>query len=166
MLEATQTIDCKLLCLKENTVAWNIHADVYILNSDGSLKDTCLHAVVAALLNTTLPAVEVKDDETCLRPDSKGLALGIKKYPIALTMGSFKGSLLTDITQREESLGGGITVVYDSTSKLVNIQKEGGTPFTEEALRKCADHAKSRAKSIKQEIEKGVGSKEKKGSLF
>eukprot|EP01063_Lacrimia_lanifica_P036667 TRINITY_DN7339_c0_g1_i1.p1 TRINITY_DN7339_c0_g1~~TRINITY_DN7339_c0_g1_i1.p1 ORF type:complete len:317 (+),score=139.06 TRINITY_DN7339_c0_g1_i1:148-1098(+) len=161
MLKATNAVDVEKLCVQPELCAWNLHVDLYVLNNGGSLKVACLHAAAAALLNTRLPQMEVHDGQPREVDGAAPKELGITKYPLGTTFCEYKGRMLADITEEEEALGSEVTVIHDSTARLVNVYKQGGAPLGEEVLKESISAAKARAKTLKQVIETSTASRGK-----
>eukprot|EP01061_Rhynchopus_euleeides_P022913 TRINITY_DN37414_c0_g1_i1.p1 TRINITY_DN37414_c0_g1~~TRINITY_DN37414_c0_g1_i1.p1 ORF type:complete len:316 (+),score=114.99 TRINITY_DN37414_c0_g1_i1:252-1199(+) len=152
MIMACNTLDLKQLCVEKEACACNLHVDLYVLNCDGSLRDACLHAAVGALLHTSLPHVEVKDNVPVPVP-GKSNPLQITQYPLSLSFAMYHGELLPDLTAKEEDLMDAFSVVHDSTSRLVNVYKQGGRRISDDHLKQAINAAKRLSKPIKEAIE-------------
>lgn len=59
-LSSAGAVDLSELCIDKGH-GWAVFLDIYVLDADGALLDTCLLAAVAALLALRLPRVEVND---------------------------------------------------------------------------------------------------------
>ena len=142
-----------------STHSMNLHVDLYVLSMDGSLRDTCLHAAVSSLMHTTLPIVEVEDSVPTALP-GKTRKLDITKYPMSITVGCFQDKLLLDLTEKEEGLVGGFSVVHDSTGRLLNVYRQGGKGrVTEDQLKAAIEAGKAHAKTLKGVIEGALSEK-------
>ena len=166
MIKTSNTVDLKLLCRHEE-FAWILHVDIFILSYSGSIRDACLAAATTALINTTLPDVEVNDDIPSIVPNS-GEVIKIAKFPVSSTVGQFKNNLLVDLSSSEETHSSVMTIVHDSTGRLLNVCKSSGPPVSADALRTAIEIARKTSKTIKDEIEgeATAGSKKKKKALF
>jgi exosome complex component RRP43 len=121
----------------QGQAAWIVYVDVVCLAADGSLFDAALLAAVGALRTLELPSVQVSDDgKVCVAPhgatpDARqgagtvqpavhGGRLEMHKLPVALTCGLWKGKILADPCEVEESMMDAfVTVTMDSQGSLV-----------------------------------------------
>ncbi|KAH8830760.1 ribosomal protein S5 domain 2-type protein [Flagelloscypha sp. PMI_526] len=72
------------LCIEAGSAVWCIYVDAICINHDGNAFDAGLVAMVAALLNTSLPQTMFDADSrrtTCSRKDSQPLSLNRKNLP-------------------------------------------------------------------------------------
>ena len=150
-----------------------------MLNCDGSLRDACLHAAVCALLRSSIPTIELEDGLP-VPVVGKDKKLAISHYPVSVTMGMFQGEILPDLTKEEEDMMTSFSVVHDSTSRLINVYKEGGKRLSEEGIKTAIDLAKGITKTLKTAMEattseqltpgepekKRAKTSKKKGKLF
>jgi len=125
------------LRIAQGQAAWIVYVDVVCLAADGSLFDAALLAAVGALRTLDLPSVQVSDDgKVCVaphgaapdarhaadaaRPAVRGGRLEMHNLPVALTCGLWKGKILADPCEVEESMMDAcVTVTMDSQGSLV-----------------------------------------------
>lgn len=121
----------------QGQAAWIVYVDVVCLAADGSLFDAALLAAVGALRTLELPSVQVSDDgKVCVAPhdatqDARRGAdaahpavhvgrLEMHNLPVALTCGLWKGKILADPCEVEESMMDAcVTVTMDGQGSLV-----------------------------------------------
>ena len=102
-------MDLEQLGIVPGKAAFGLDLTLCVLNADGNVRDACLLAAVAALQDTTLPAIVVQDGrvytlpkdasledvpQTLLSFPSKNLVLGV--IPVPLSMGSMSLSSTSD----------------------------------------------------------------------
>jgi hypothetical protein len=95
-LEAT--LDCSQL-RQEEKASWRLQLDVYVLDTDGSLLDSCLLAAVAALLALRLPRAEQTIGDSS-QPEQY---LRMGSLPLPCTFATVGDHLLADPTAEEEA---------------------------------------------------------------
>ena len=84
---------------QEETVLWRLQLDVYVLDADGSLLDSCLLAAVAALLALRLPSVAQAEGDS-VHPEQY---LRMGALPLSTTFTMIGDHLLADPTAEEEA---------------------------------------------------------------
>ncbi|KAF8776412.1 hypothetical protein HU200_003531 [Digitaria exilis] len=130
--------------------SWLAYLDIYCLNADGSLFDAALISAVAAFTHLETPLVSVGDDGRVftvggnegktkfefVNREKRKLTLG--DIPFSLTCALHKDIILADPTSEEESIiETYVTVVVDSSDRIVSIQKLGGSVASMEAIKGC-----------------------------
>ncbi|WVZ71495.1 hypothetical protein U9M48_020079 [Paspalum notatum var. saurae] len=161
VLMSSGTINLKDLCLINGKASWLAYLDIYCLNADGSLFDAALISAVAAFTHLEIPLVSVGDDGRVftvggnegktkfelVNREKRKLALG--GIPFSLTCALHKDNVLADPTSEEESvIETYITVVVDSSDRLVSIQKLGGAVTSMETVKECISLAKERRRKL------------------
>ncbi|KAI3854614.1 hypothetical protein MKX03_005210 [Papaver bracteatum] len=136
-------INLKELSLISGKAAWMAYLDIYCLDADGSLFDAALLSAVAALSSLCIPVVSVndegrvialsagnKDKKTVNEPLNKEKRkLTLSCIPFSLTCILHKKYILADPNSEEESIMETlVTVVLDSSNRLISLFKPGG-PF-------------------------------------
>eukprot|EP01116_Phalansterium_solitarium_P016804 TRINITY_DN3983_c0_g1_i2.p1 TRINITY_DN3983_c0_g1~~TRINITY_DN3983_c0_g1_i2.p1 ORF type:complete len:321 (-),score=23.88 TRINITY_DN3983_c0_g1_i2:12-905(-) len=131
-------------------LVWYLYVDIYCLNYDGNIYDASLLALIAALKNVRLPAVDISQDGTAfVKPDHAMASLDISDYPVALTFGTVDEHILADPTGDEELLlHGSFTVVYGSKGGLCSVVKPGGAAVSSESLQQCMHQCKQRVADV------------------
>lgn len=151
------------LCICEDKYVWCIYADLTCLNYGGNILDTALKALVAALSNTTVPKVNVVEQENedpivkvDLKENRKPLQLGA--VPISCTVSVFDDKLLLDPTDEEEECSEAcVTVVLcksaTTENELCHVHKPGGSAISPDKLHQCIALAKKNSKTIQRLID-------------
>ncbi|CCW68428.1 unnamed protein product [Phytomonas sp. Hart1] len=113
-------IDLRQLCVYANEACWVLTTSLTLLNVDGALRASALHAAVAALYNLALPRAQLPNGDVVNQID-----LHFSCVPIACTFGVLPKetlSFLVDTTAIEEMVCDGvITVAVDETGGLVDF---------------------------------------------
>ncbi|CAL4920985.1 unnamed protein product [Urochloa decumbens] len=163
VLISSGMLDLKELCLISGKASWLAYLDIYCLNADGSLFDAALISAVAAFTHLEIPLVSVGDDGRVftvggnegknkfelVNREKRKLILG--DIPFSLTCALHKDSILADPTSEEESiLETYVTVVVDSSDRIVSIQKLGGAVISMAAIKECVSLAKERRRKLRE----------------
>lgn len=173
-------INLKDLSIVSGKAALMAYVDVYCLNADGSLFDAALLSAVAALSHLEIPPLSVNkegrviaiSEETAegkLTPvnESKRKLL-FKSIPFSLTCSLHTTEetteskktkyILPDPTAEEEAIMDTfVTIVLDSSGRLVSIFKAGGAElaFTS-TVQDCISLAKGRVKELNSILEESL----------
>ncbi|WCJ33467.1 Exosome complex component Rrp42 [Euphorbia peplus] len=169
---SSNMIDLKELSLVSGKAAWMAYLDIYCLDADGSLFDAALFAAVAALSHLQIPIVSLNDDGrivTMSEEDQEGKSeknpvnkekrkLMLKSLPFSLTSILYKNYILADPTAEEESIMETlVTVVLDSSSRLVSFYKPGGSVLAyTSAVQDCVALTRQRVKELKQILDDAI----------
>ncbi|KAF5366815.1 hypothetical protein D9758_006556 [Tetrapyrgos nigripes] len=170
----------KTLCIEPGKAVWVLYIDATVINYDGNAFDAAVIAMVCALRNATLPYATY-DPETnrtiCTRPNTnpdkpaKQIRIemdnGRLKLPLTFSFGIVHYSspdanpslILPDPTSFEEPLlETAVTVILDSTGKLVGVEQTGASvPLTgtlvgstgyEDVTSRCITLAKKRFEAL------------------
>ncbi|PUZ44363.1 hypothetical protein GQ55_8G083700 [Panicum hallii var. hallii] len=163
VLMSSGMLNLKELCLISGKASWLAYLDIYCLNADGSLFDAALISAVAAFTHLEIPLVSVGDDGRVftvggnegktkfelVNREKRKLTLG--DIPFSLTCALHKDSILADPTSEEESIiETYVTVVVDSSDRIVSIQKLGGTVTSMTAVKECISLAKERRRKLRE----------------
>ncbi|RLM69580.1 exosome complex component RRP43 [Panicum miliaceum] len=163
VLMSSGMLNLKDLCLISGKASWLAYLDIYCLNADGSLFDAALISAVAAFTHLEIPLVSVGDDGRVftvggnegktkfelVNREKRKLTLG--DIPFSLTCALHKDSILADPTSEEESIiETYVTVVVDSSDRIVSIQKLGGTVTSMTAVKECISLAKERRRKLRE----------------
>ena len=167
VLQSSNLIDLKDLCIIEGKLVWVLKADITCLNLDGNVLDSALKALVSALKNTQLPTVTIKEDEdeTVVAKSlqdsievniEEKVKLRLGSEPVACSIAVFNDKLLVDPTDEEESFSQSVvTIVVDSKSgEICHFQKSGGVALSRETVQECTSLAKKQAKLIQSMLSK------------
>lgn len=134
-------INLKELSIIGGKAAWMAYLDIYCLDADGSLFDAALLSAVAAFSHLQLPPVSVNDNGrvfTLSEEQFEGKSaepvtkerrkLTLSSIPFSLTCILHKKYILVDPTAEEETIMESlVTVVLDSSGRLVSLYKPGGS---------------------------------------
>ncbi|MCG2886411.1 MAG: exosome complex protein Rrp42 [Vulcanisaeta sp.] len=129
-------IDFKSLSIVTGKHAWFLWVDIYVINHDGNLIDASTIAAVTALMNTTLPKVELDPTGNIIKIDRSvraQLTTNPEKLPLTITHAKMGNVLLVDPTREEEDLSDGMYVVGVAGGNIVAIQKVIGA-FTRDEV--------------------------------
>ena len=114
-LAATVLADLEQLGIVPGKAAFGLDVTVTILNQDGNIRDACLLAAVAALMDTTLPPIVIDHGRVFTLPDDASLELVPPKFttvpskqivpgmiPVPLSMGNIQ----LDVQQKNDTEDG------------------------------------------------------------
>ncbi|CAL0310601.1 unnamed protein product [Lupinus luteus] len=167
-ISSSGLVNLKELSLVNGKAAWLAYLDVYCLDADGALFDAALLSAVAALSHLQIPAVAMNDDgKIVLMSEEDGQKqaqeqvnkekrkLTSKNIPFSLTCILHKNYILTDPTAEEESIMETlVTIVLDSSGKLVSLYKPGGSVLAyTSAIQDCVALTRQRVKELKSILE-------------
>ena len=127
VIQNSNIIDPKDLCIKPGRLVWAIYIDITCLNYDGNILDASIKALCAALKSMKLPHVEISDKtneegEVIKLEESEEICVDLNKMvnfklnnevPYSCTIAIFDGEkLLVDPTEEEEKISDtSVTVV-------------------------------------------------------
>ncbi len=121
-------LDLKSLCIVPKKFVYILWVDLYVLNHDGNLYDAACMAAVAALAATTLPKVEIEQDQPkIIRDERIPLKVNTENLPLTITFVKISNSILVDPTLEEENICDSKITIGISAGKVVSIQKTIGT---------------------------------------
>ncbi|XP_019434150.1 PREDICTED: exosome complex component RRP43-like [Lupinus angustifolius] len=167
-ISSSGLVNLKELSLVNGKAAWLAYLDVYCLDADGALFDAALLSAVAALSHLQIPAVAMNDDgKIVLMSEEDGQKqaqeqvnkekrkLTLKSIPFSLTCILHKNYILADPTSEEESIMETlVTIVLDSSSKLISLYKPGGPVLAyTSAIQDCVALTRQRVKELKTILE-------------
>ncbi|KAJ8751993.1 hypothetical protein K2173_001019 [Erythroxylum novogranatense] len=169
-------INLKELCLIHGKAAWMAYLDIYCLDADGALFDAALLSAVAAFSHLHIPTVSLTDngkivvllDEDESRklgkePVNSGkMKLTLNSIPFSLTCILHKNYILADPTAEEESIMETlVTVVLDSSARLVSFYKPGGPVLAYmSAIQDCVALTRQRVKELQKILNEAVSGME------
>ncbi|KAG8648901.1 exosome complex component RRP43 [Manihot esculenta] len=169
-------IDLKELSLVSGKAAWMAYLDIYCLDADGALFDCALLSAVAAFSNLQIPVVSLNDDGKIVVVSEEGeegklekepvnkekRKLTLRSLPFSLTCILHKNYILADPTAEEESIMETlVTVVLDSSSRLVSFYKPGGPVLAyTSAVQDCVALTRQRVKELQKILDEAVSGME------
>lgn len=164
-ISSSGMVDLKELSLVSGKAAWMAYLDIYCLDADGALFDAALLSAVAALSHLQFPAVSINDDGKIVilsegdegkqekEPVNKERRkLTLKSIPFSLTCILHKKYILADPTAEEESIMETlVTVVLDSSSQLISLNKPGGLVLANmSTIQDCVALTRQRVRELQQ----------------
>ncbi|KAJ4842631.1 hypothetical protein Tsubulata_013322 [Turnera subulata] len=149
--------------------------DIYCLDADGALFDAALLSAVGALSHLQIPVVSVNDDgriillseedEVKLKKEplnKEKRKLSLNKIPFSLTCILHKNYILADPTAEEESImETSVTVVLDSSSRIVSFYKPGGAVLASTStVQDCVALTRQRANELQAILDGAISDME------
>ncbi|MFB6470676.1 MAG: exosome complex protein Rrp42 [Vulcanisaeta sp. AZ3] len=147
-------LDFKSLSIVTGKHAWFLWVDIYVLNHDGNLVDASTIAAITAMMNTSLPKVELDPTGNILRIDKSNrtpLSFNVDKLPLTVTHIKIGNVLMVDPTREEEYLSDGTYMVGISSGNVVAIQKVNGA-FTKDEINNIINDSVNQYTKLKDEI--------------
>ncbi|KAF3442692.1 hypothetical protein FNV43_RR16609 [Rhamnella rubrinervis] len=166
-------INMKELSLISGKAAWMAYLDIYCLDADGALFDAALLSAVAAFSHLQIPVVSMNDDGRVViiseehqegkdPVNKEKRKLTLSSIPFSLTSILHKKYILADPTAEEESIMDTlVTVVLDSSGRLVSLYKPGGTVLAyTSAIQDCIALTRQRVKELRNILDEAVSGME------
>ncbi|XP_011311366.1 exosome complex component RRP43-like [Fopius arisanus] len=157
----SQVIDLRDLCICKDKLAWVLYCDLECIDSDGSIIDACLGALMAALSSLTLPEVlhNPESQSTRVNPNNRS-PVPLKGIFTATTFAVFEENLLlADPTDEEESQALARFTVVMNNGEICYMHKPGGVPISSELLSRSIARARSRSENFKSLITTAISPK-------
>ena len=152
-IRETEMIDLHQLVLIEDKSVVGIFIDSSVIDSDGNLFDACSYASVSAVLSSTIPKYEIKDDAPVL-VEGVTSKPPVKTLPVSVTMARIGDYIIVDPTKEEEAcMDARITITTNSAGNICALQKGGEDGFTVDQLFKCSEMALSVGTKIRKKLE-------------
>ena len=152
-IRETEMIDLHQLVLIENKSVVGIFIDSSVIDSDGNLFDACSYASVSAVLSSTIPKYEIKDEAPVL-VEGVTSKPPVKTLPVSVTMARIDDYIIVDPTKDEEAcMDARITITTNSAGNICALQKGGGDGFSVDQLFKCSEMALSVGTKIRKKLE-------------
>jgi len=158
-----ETLDLTQLSIVSGQAAFRLQVTVQILNSDGNLRDACLLACVAALLDTKLPTNTIwESGKVHLKETSEDCRKRLKMpvIPVPLSLGIWcnrddnNGETMhwiVDPTKEEEDvLQNGMTMVVNAfqPEQILSLELSGQRSISRTDLALAAHMAAGRAQEL------------------
>ena len=152
-IRETEMIDLHQLVLIENKSVVGIFIDSSVIDSAGNLFDACSYASVAAVLSSTIPKYEIKDEAPVL-VEGVTSKPPVKTLPVSVTMARIGDHIIVDPSKEEEAcMDARITITTNSAGNICALQKGGDDGFSVEQLLKCSELALSVGTKIRKRFE-------------
>lgn len=136
-IRESHMIDVTKLVIQENKSVIGVFADNVVVDYDGNLFDACSYAATSALLTSTSPKWEMKDDSPT-RVEGADFALPVETIPVSVTMGRIGEHILVDPNADEWScMDARITITTNSDGNICALQKGGHDGFTLDQIKEC-----------------------------
>lgn len=175
-ISSSGMINLKELSLVSGKAAWMAYLDIYCLDADGALFDAALLSAVGAFSHLQIPIVSLNDDGKIVlvseeddgtkledEPVNKEKRkLTLSSIPFSLTCILHKNYILADPTAEEESIMETlVTVVLDSSSRLVSFYKPGGPVLAQtSAVQDCVALTRQRVKELHDILDETISGME------
>ncbi|MDE1861955.1 MAG: exosome complex protein Rrp42 [Thaumarchaeota archaeon] len=152
-IRETEMIDLHQLVLLENKSVVGIFIDSSVVDSAGNLFDACSYASVAAVLSSTIPKYEIKDEAPVL-VEGVTSKPPVKTLPVSVTMARIGDQIVVDPSKEEEAcMDARITITTNSDGNICALQKGGENGFTVDQLTRCSEIALSVGTKIRKRFE-------------
>lgn len=152
-IRETEMIDLHQLVLIEDKSVVGIFIDSSVIDSDGNLFDACSYASVSAVLSSTIPKYEIKDEAPVL-VEGVTSKPPVKTLPVSVTMARIGDYIIVDPTKDEEAcMDARITITTNSAGNICALQKGGEDGFSVDQLFKCSEIALSVGTKIRKKLE-------------
>ncbi|MGI0047610.1 MAG: exosome complex protein Rrp42 [Nitrosotalea sp.] len=152
-IRETEMIDLHQLVLIENKSVVGIFIDSSVIDSAGNLFDACSYASVAAILSSTIPKYEIKNEAPVL---VEGITSKppIQTLPVSVTMARIGDYIIVDPSKEEEMcMDARITITTNSAGNICALQKGGNDGFSVDQLLKCSEIALSVGTKVRKKLE-------------
>src|SRR3989344_3441385 len=128
-------------------LVWMIYLDIYTINDDGNLIDTCALAALAALKESVLPVL--KDDKVVFGEFTK-TKLPLTKTAVTCTLYKIDSYFLVDpSTKEEKACDARISICMTENDNICAVQKGGSKGVKIEELDKVISIAKEKTKELR-----------------
>jgi exosome complex component RRP42 len=125
-LRDTKAINLKELCITQSQQVWTTWIDIYVLNHGGNLVDASMLAALAALKDTRVPKVEVKDGK--ITKTQETFQMPLVRNVVTVTVGKVGNYMIVDPSLEEEDiLDSKIVFAITEDEKIGGIQKIFGS---------------------------------------
>ncbi len=154
-VRSAEMIDLEKLTIIPGEKVWMLNIDIYPMDDDGNLIDASALGVIAALLSTELPKVEVVDEEKgeieVIKEER--IPLPIKNIPTILTFSKIGNNLILDPNYLEENIASGrLTLSLTQDGKICSIQKGESGGFKLEDIKLAIDISARKYSQIRNEL--------------
>lgn len=151
LLKNSNFINPNSLCIAEGKLSWCLFIEMVCLSYDGNVLDACVLALMAALRNTKLPEVTVKEEDNKVEVTEKYAPLNIDHLIFPTTFAVLKNGVVADPSTEEESLADGSLMVLLKGDGSTSIESFGS--IKEEQIFSCIECSKVRYEEMKKILE-------------
>ena len=153
-IRESKSIDTKKLCIKKGEAVWMIVVDICTINVDGNLFDASALAVLAAIMDTTLPKLDADNKILHKEPRTKN-GLPLTSTPVSITVGKIGNHFIVDPTPVEEKVfDARLTVAVRDDDTLCAMQKGGNSSLSIDDVGKIIDIAMVKSKELRKLLKK------------
>lgn len=159
-LRELKVIDMSKLAIIPGKRVWVVYIDIYVLDHDGNLVDASSIATLGALMNTSLPRVEVDETGNIKVDRSTRLSpLPINNKVVTVTVAKADNVLFVDPDLDEESVAETKLIIAVSDDKrIAGLQKSGIGGLTESEIMQAIDIALKTGCSIIETVTSKIAS--------
>jgi len=149
-LRELKAIDMSKLSIIPGKKVWVVYVDIYVLDHDGNLVDASSIATLAALMNTSLPRVEVEEPGNVKIDRSTRLSpLPIGNKVVTVTVAKAENVLFVDPDLDEESVAETkLVIAVSDDNRIAGLQKSGIGGLTESEITQAIDIALKTGNSL------------------
>ncbi|MEM1679703.1 MAG: exosome complex protein Rrp42 [Sulfolobales archaeon] len=149
-IRESKAIDLSKLVIIPGKKVWNVWVDIYVLDHDGNLIDASSIGVLAALMLTKLPEVEVRESgEIIVNRGNRKEQLPLNRLVVTVTIGKISNYILVDPDLEEESiLDSKLSVVVTEDGLIGGLQKSGAGYLMEDELPMLINLALSKGREV------------------
>ncbi len=152
-LRESKAIDLKKLCLVKGEKAWFVMIDIISMNDDGNLFDAAGLGALAALKNTTFPAVDELNIIDYKKKTTKPLP--VVKETLPITVSKIKDKLFIDTSfVEEEVVDARLTVATTQEGTIAALQKGGEAPLSLAEISAMTDIAVEKGQWLRKKVMK------------
>ncbi|MEM0065602.1 MAG: exosome complex protein Rrp42 [Sulfolobales archaeon] len=159
-LRELKVIDMSKLAIIPGKRVWVVYIDIYVLDHDGNLVDASSIATLGALMNTSLPRVEVDETGNIKVDRSTRLSpLPINNKVVTVTVAKADNVLFVDPDLDEESVAETkLIIAVSDDRRIAGLQKSGIGGLTESEIMQAIDIALKTGSSIIETVTSKIAS--------
>ncbi len=155
-IRETEMIDLHQLVLVENKNVIGFFIDSSVIDSDGNLFDACSYASVSAILSSSVPKYEMKEEQPTV-VEGVTSKPPVSTLPVSVTIARIGDYIIVDPSGEEEAcMDARITITTNSDGNICALQKGGSDGFSVEQLVQCSELALSVGAKIRKRLEQLV----------
>ncbi len=148
-----EVVDTSELCIEEGEKVWILFIDIHVLDYDGNLFDAAGIGVMAALMDTVVPASKFDDAKK-----EEDYPLPIDHVVVPATFTKIKDQILLDSQLEEEKIADArLTVSLNENDEIVAMQKGLRGVFDYESTKECIKKAKDICSETREKVIEEVG---------
>ncbi|MEM1892116.1 MAG: exosome complex protein Rrp42 [Sulfolobales archaeon] len=159
-LRELKVMDMSKLAIIPGKRVWVVYIDIYVLDHDGNLVDASSIATLGALMNTSLPRVEVDETGNIKVDRSTRLSpLPINNKVVTVTVAKADNVLFVDPDLDEESVAETkLIIAVSDDRRIAGLQKSGIGGLTESEIMQAIDIALKTGSSIIETVTSKIAS--------